>query len=417
MRRSTWIIFLFLAVVSFLVYHDLSYSSKPMDNINAPEDTLISDVAEGSVVRRIALLSLGLFAIVSLIRHRTDGRLHGSLGWILLSFATWAFLSLIWAEDSALTFRRLVAFGIVCTTALSISRRFSLREIVLWTLFSSAFFLVIGVSAEVALGTFRPFASSYRFAGTIHPNGQGVNCALLVLSGVAAAGMEKRRRNIFRACALIGFVFLILTGSRTSAASCFLALAAYLGAVCSRASKFVMAYSLSIVFCLLLLVLGNTFLPSLKSTVMAGRNESTVNTFNGRTDLWEAIGSYVDRRPILGYGYGGFWNPTHISEISGEEKWRIPDSHSAYLDYLLTLGPVGLVAYMVLLFAGLRRAFRFRRLSRNSAFAFCGALLVFCTLHGFLESAIVYPSVLMFLSLVVLARLSYIHRPEPIENT
>ena len=55
------------------------------------------------------------------------------------------------------------------------------------------------------------------------------------------------------------------------------------------------------------------------------------------------FGPYVEQRPILGYGYGGFWTPSHISEISEGEKWGIPNSHSAYLDNLLMLGVVGLI--------------------------------------------------------------------------
>jgi len=415
-----WLMFLFLAALFFLVYHDLSYSRKfkELDQVKSSEDVLVTDVAEGTIVRRIALLSLGLFAIVSLIRHRTYGRLriHGPLGWILLSFVAWALLSPVWAEDLPLTLRRLVVFGIFCIAAVAVARRLSLREIILWAFFSTALFLVIGVFTELVLGTFRPFATGYRFAGSLHPNGQGINCALLLLSGVAAADVEKHGRTFFRACALVGFVFLILTASRTSFAAALLALAVYLGAVCSRATKIAMAYSLSIAFCVLLLVLANASLPGLTSAVTLGRNDSAVDSsFNGRAGVWEDVGYYVHRRPILGYGYGGFWTPTRISEISDEEKWAIPDSHSAYLDYLLSLGAVGLVAYTLLLFAGIRRAFRFQNLSHNSAFAFCGALLVFCALHGLLESAVIWPSLLMFLGMVVLAQLAFVCRPQAIE--
>jgi len=414
--RPPWLIFLFLAAVFFFVHHDLSNSKRGIDNYNQSEDDLIAIVDEGSLTRRIALLSLGLFAIVSLVRHRANVRLRidGPLGWILLSFVTWTLLSPIWAEDITLTLKRSVVFGILCIAVMAVARRLSLREIILWTVFSTTLFLVIGIFAEVLFGTFRPFASGYRFAGTLHPNFQGIDCGLLLLSGVAAADVEKHKRTIFLACAIVGLVFLILTESRTVIAAALLALAAYFAAVCSRATKIAMAYSLSIVFCLLLLFFEAGLLPDLKSAIMLGRDDSTVDSFNGRTGIWEDVGYYIHRRPILGYGYGGFWTPTHIRVISGEEKWAISDSHSAYLEYLLTLGAVGLVAYTLLLFAGIRRAFRFQRLSQNSAFAFCGALLVFCSSDGFLESAVVNPSLLMFLSMAVLAQLAFVCRQETI---
>jgi exopolysaccharide production protein ExoQ len=412
--RTPWLMFLFLAVVFFLVYHDLSYSKLGLANFNPPEDGIVAGVEEGSLIRRIGLLSLGLFAIVSLIRHRADGRLgiNGPLGWILLSYTAWALASPIWAEDLPLTLTRVAVFGILCIAALAVARRLSLREIIVWTVFTTTLFLLIGVFAEVFLGFFRPFASGYRFAGTLHPNGQGIDCGLLLLSGVAAADLDKNWRTIFRICALVGFVFLILTASRTAFAAAVLAIVVYFGSSLSRNAKIAMAYFLSILFCLLLMVLVNASLPDLKSAVMLGRDSSTINTFHGRTGIWGDVSSYVRQRPILGYGYGGFWTPAHISEVSGEEKWGVPDSHSAYLDYLLTLGVVGLFAYVLLLLMGIRRAFRFHRRSGNSTFAFCGALLLFCTLDGFLESAMVYPSVLMFLSMVVLTRLAFMCRPE-----
>jgi O-antigen ligase len=171
-------------------------------------------------------------------------------------------------------------------------------------------------------------------------------------------------------------------------------------------AKLAIAYALSVLLCVLVLALGNAFLPELKSAVNLGRVDATEGSLNGRAGVWDEISKYASQRPVLGYGFGGFWTPAHISEISKEEKWGIPNSHSAYLDYLLALGGVGLTAYAFLLFAGIRRAFRFHKLSRNSVFAFCGAVLAFCAMDGLLESATTEPSLAMFLTLVVLTSLA-----------
>jgi exopolysaccharide production protein ExoQ len=407
--RSTRLIFLFLAAVFFLCQHDLFYSKRVSDNFSTTDDDIAAAVSEGSAPRRIALLSLGLFAIVDLIRHKGRGRLqiHGLLGWILIGFAAWAFLSLIWASDLALTFRRLMAFGVLCIAAAAIAKRFTLREIVLWTSFSSTLFLAIGVSAELILGTFRPLASGYRFAGTLHPNHQGINCALVLLSGLAAADLVKRRRTLFRACALLGFVFLILTGSRTAFGAVLLPVAMYLVMESSRRAKIATAYGLSIIFCVLLMAFGNTLPSHLKSVVMLGRDSSDVDSFNGRAGIWEEIANYVDQRPILGYGYGGFWTPAHISEISHEQNWGIPNSHSTYLDFLLTLGAVGLFAYSLSLFAGIGLALQLHRLTHYAAFAFLGALLIFCAGNGLLESALIDSPSLTFVSALALIHLAF----------
>lgn len=420
--RPPWLLFLFLTAVFFVNYHDLSNNYHDLsnvrggiDNYNASVDNITAAVAKGSLVRRITLLSLGIVAIVILVRDRANRRLRfdGPLPWLLLSFIVWAFLSSVWAEDLLLTLRRLAVFGILCIAAVAFARRLSPREIILWTFFSTALFLFIGVLAEVFFGTFHPFASGYRFAGSLHPNGQGIECGLLLLSAVAAADLEKRRRTLFWGSAFVGFAFLILTGSRTALAAALLAVVVYLAAVRSRALKIAMACSLSLICCFLLLFLGAGLLPALKSAIQLGRDDAgSVDSFNGRIMVWEDVAYYIRQRPILGYGYCGFWTPAHISVISDKEHWAVSDSHSAYIDCLLSLGTVGLVAYTFLPFAGIRRAFRFHRLSQNSAFAFCGALLVFYALDGFLESALFEGSLIMFLCMVVLARLAFVCRQE-----
>jgi O-antigen ligase len=403
--RIPWLVFVFLAVAFFFVYHDFLYAR---NGYNLSEDELAGAVLDGSPTRRIALISLAAFALVSLILQRSAARvrLQGHLGWALLGFAALVIVSPIWAEDRSQTLTRVGGFAILCLLALAVARRFSLREIILWAFFASGSYVVIGVLAETYFGTFRPLASGYRFAGTLHPNSQGINCAILLLSGLAAADVEERGRTCFRICAFFGFAFLVLTASRTAFAAGLLALAVYMGVAISRRAKLAMAYALSIVLCVLGLALGNAFLPELKSAVNLGRVDTTEGSLNGRAGVWEEISKYASQRPVLGYGFGGFWTPTHISEISKEEKWGIPNSHSAYLDYLLALGAVGLVAYVFLLFAGIRRAFRLHKLSRNSAFAFSGAVLVFCAMDGFLESATTEASLAMFLTLVVLTFLA-----------
>jgi exopolysaccharide production protein ExoQ len=409
-RSRPWLVFLFLTAVFFFVYHDISYSRYGIGNYDAPEDAIATEVAGGSSSRRLALLALAIFAIASLIRHRSDGwpQIKGPMGWILVGFVGWAFLSPIWAEDKALTVTRVGVLGILCLAALTLTRRFSLREIILWTFFASGSYVIVAVLIEAYFGTFRPLSSGYRFSGTLHPNSQGINCALLMLSGIAAGHVEKHRRKFFRMGALIGFGFLVLTASRTAFAAALLTTAIYLGVVCSKRAKMAVGYGVSIVFCVLLMVLGSAFLPDLKSAVMLGRDDSSNSSFNGRTGIWDEIGDYVQRRPILGYGYEGFWTPARISEVSEKEKWGIPNSHSAYLDCLLTLGAVGLIAYVLLLLAGITRAFRYYKFSHDPAYAFCATLLLFCALDGFLESAIVDPSLAMFLALIAFLNLAVV---------
>lgn len=410
LRSSTWLLLLFITVVSLLSYHDLSHAKDTIGDYNESQDQLIALVNDGSITHRVALVLLGIVSVVSLARYRGPGRLsvNGLLGWSVIVFAVWAFISPLWAEDFALSIRRVLAFVIIWIAAMAIVRYASLRDVVLWIFFSTVLFVFIGMVAEIVFGTFQPLTSGYRFAGTMHPNYQGMQCGLVLLSAVAAADLEKRWRVFFWASAFVGFVFMALSGSRTSLAAAMIALLVYLAAVTSKPKKIAAVFAGGVLACLLLLALGAGLLPNLKSAVLLGRDDpGNVDSLSGRMTIWKDVGNYIGQRPILGYGYGGFWTPAHVSAISDKEDQAIPNSHSTYIEYLVTLGPVGLAAYLLLLFAGIRRGFRANKLSHNPGYAFCGAILVFCALNGFLEVVVTEGSPLMFPVIVVLAYLAF----------
>ena len=163
------------------------------------------------------LVSLGLFSVIGLMRKGFSKlEINGVLGWLMLFFVVWSFASIGWAADPDLTFRRLTVFAILLLTTIALATRWSLSYMPLFAFFSTSLYLLIGLSAELILGTFHPSLAEYRFAGTVHPNGQGVNCAFMFLAAVSLAGSVKRGRSVFLVAALVAFIFLILTKSRTS---------------------------------------------------------------------------------------------------------------------------------------------------------------------------------------------------------
>jgi O-antigen ligase len=409
-ERLPWFIFLFLATIFFLSQHHLNYSEKAPEDFLPSASELAAGVAERSLTHRAIVLCLGIFALCILICYRERVlRINGSLGRIILFFTGWTALSLVWAEDPAQVFRRLVAFGILCLAAAAVVRRITMREILLLTFCCSILFLILGVSSQLVFGTFHPFTVGYRFAGTQHPNQEGINCALLLLSGVAAADTEKHRRVFFRVSALLGLVFLILTASRTAFAAAMLALATYAAAVWRKPNKLFVALGLGAACCVLTLVIIDTPVTDVKAAAMLGRNDTSVDSLNGRTEVWDQCLYFVGRHPLLGYGYEGFWTEAHIVEISDTQGWGVAEAHSAYIECLLSLGLVGFAAYILALALGITRSFTYLRQSQNAAFAFSGAFLTFCAADGLLESAVLLSLPLSFLTMATLIELGF-HR-------
>lgn len=83
-------------------------------------------------------------------------------------------------------------------------------------------------------------------------------------------------------------------------------------------------------------------------------------TLTGRTVLWGEAIKAIGRRPLLGYGYEGFWGDgkgwwTPAHEIWIRTGWDPPHSHNGLLEMLLT---AGLVGAMLLLYVMVRAVLR-----------------------------------------------------------
>jgi exopolysaccharide production protein ExoQ len=411
--RLKWLTFIFLATVFFLIQHDLFISGRSAEAFTSPGQELVRAAIEGNLYRQLAFCSLGLFGAVSLSRGwRTRVRGTGWLGSLLLFLIAWSFLSVAWADDPYLSLRRFAAFAMLCVGAFACARRFTICDITQFVLFSSGTYLVIGIMAEIALGVFHPFSPGYRFAGTLHPNHQGINCVMLVLSSVVAARRLVHGRRLLRAVALLGTVFLVLTGSRTAFAAAVVALLSYWAFLSSRTRatwlrSIIAALVCTFIFLSTVLAGGNAVPSLIWRSVMLNRQESfaVTSTFDGRTNLWNEGLHYAAERPLLGYGYGSFWTPDRISTFSDLLNMPVGEGHSAYLEILLTLGGVGLLVYLVLLIGGIWRSVTYYKASSDHAFAFLGAWLVFCLFQGVDESTNAYPTMMAFMTVVALSYL------------
>ncbi len=71
-------------------------------------------------------------------------------------------------------------------------------------------------------------------------------------------------------------------------------------------------------------------------------------TFTGRGPIWQAARGLIADRPLLGYGFQGFWLPGDrvAEEIWAELEWQAPHAHNGVLELLVETGFVGLALYL-----------------------------------------------------------------------
>ena len=408
--KVPWITFLFLTAVFFIGIHEWLFSLNAGEGFASLLDETTARIEQGSILRRIVFFSMGTYAVVSFLATRYRAKAEGALGWLMLLYLSWSILSLAWSENLAISFRRIVLFLILYISAFAVSQRFSLRDIVLWVFFSTLIYLHVGLAAELALGTFHPLAGGYRFAGTLHPNSQGINCALLFFASFFLLIGQKRWRWVLVAIFCESLIFLFLTKSRTSLGFSLLALLIYLFMNGPRSRKGAIVLCVIFISCILLLIDDN-FMPVLRQSITLGRKDAETITLTGRIPLWGQLLPYIARRPIQGYGYDGFWTPRHTAEIANEQNWVVSHGHSAYIDLSLSLGVVGAVTYILMVLVGIRRTLAYQKLSSNAEYSFFGVVLVFIALHGLLESIITTANQLSFIFLLILASLGFSSQP------
>lgn len=113
-------------------------------------------------------------------------------------------------------------------------------------------------------------------------------------------------------------------------------------------------------------------------------------TLTGRTVLWANIAQRIEERPVFGYGYGAFWEPTgtQSERVRTAIGWQTPHSHNGLLDLWLDFGLVGVLAVLAAYLLAIRRAWSALRTSIEVEGVWAMSFLVMLFLGNTTESSI-----------------------------
>ncbi len=389
-RSFPWLLYFSSFPMLFYLYNKLDAPSHPYEAQSA------SDIAQqaqtGDIFGRVLIIALGLIGASLLFRYRE--RLHRErvISTILFLFLTWNFTTALWSVDPSLSIRRLVSLGLMVTFCAGCAVRMNTFSLSVFIASIPAIGIIPGVQAEVRYGLFHPFSNGYRFGGTApHPNVQAANLSVATILLFWLCFLTRGRTRVcFMLITAVVSAFLVLCGSRTSLIAVLASLAVSLILSLVRDHKRLIPLAIASAALILgLSGLADLALSSASSHAGFGnlikhQDESNATSLNGRTDLWHSLLTYVAERPWRGYGFGAFWSPQRIEDISADQGWAIEQSHSAYIEELLGIGIPGALLYVSLLLASLVWcALQFLR-HRNGYGSFA-AVLLFITIHDVTE--------------------------------
>jgi exopolysaccharide production protein ExoQ len=348
---------------------------------------------EGNAVWKLILSVSYLSVAVILVPYYRETLFVVRRNWFLMALVLLALLSCFWAAMPALVLQRSIAvlgttlLGIALAVRLSLGDQLRLmswlfRIIAVLSLACILLLPSYGISDIVeGHGEWRGIFS--------HKNGLGCVMALSVLVEWQLPADTRFSRVVKRIAILLSATLLVFSGSLTS-------MFALVGSL-----LFIEIYKLAtrrfriplyaiVLAALLVIASGVTVLLMDTKGITGALGRSSDLT--GRTEIWSLVMSYIPERPVLGYGYSGFWNGASpesaaIDRVMGV---MIMYSHNGYLETLLTLGGVGFLLTLGFLGTGIKRAFYCSERNRSSMDLWPLAFLFFFLLHNLAEVTILW---------------------------
>ncbi|GAB2795881.1 hypothetical protein GCM10027275_46480 [Rhabdobacter roseus] len=198
---------------------------------------------------------------------------------------------------------------------------------------------------------------------------------LVALLPTTLTNYKKQRSYLLTSLAL-GLIYI--SGSTTSTLVAILLIASSL-----IIGKF---NNKSIIIFLLLLFLGLAYIYLVyfsQILLYFGKSQD----LTGRITLWENISEAISKKPILGYGYWGFWNSSIKMNTFAEMEWVTGKSHNAFLDVLLSGGISLLIIFILLILISFKNILSITQLDKRnfSILTFLAVLALSFTEIGLLE--------------------------------
>jgi O-antigen ligase len=157
-------------------------------------------------------------------------------------------------------------------------------------------------------------------------------------------------------------------------------------------------YKLQVFLISLVLVLGGSlsmfFISNLETIVVDKLGKDM--TFNGRLPVWQLVIEKGMKRPLLGYGFSGFWtsdesvsiiNSTWAGDTSGRSaKGFRFHSHNGFVDLFIELGFLGLVTFFIHFIIVLLRTVKLITISKSLEYFFMLEILLIMFLFNGTET-------------------------------
>jgi O-antigen ligase len=316
-----------------------------------------------------------------------------------------ALLSSIWSFKPASTLIRGTGLLGATVVGVYVAYRYTLREILMMLWCSSVFMLIASIVAifgfpeygikmdEYSIGT--DYEAAYR--GIFFS--KNTLAAVMLLAGITflyCVSIFRERQTPLR---YVNYLFLLLAFTMLLAAHSVSMYVTTATVLFGTAFLVLVARHRMMRLPLLLLAIWTVGIvmvifftaPEMITTIL-GREPTLTN----RTVIWAFAFQMIEARPLLGYGYGVFWDS--VGTILG-----VVNAHNGYLTVLLDLGLLGAVLLLSVLARTVWRCWAVMLSSPASMSTWPAAILLAIVVNNFTEADLFGPNSMQWCLFVIVA--------------
>ena len=395
-RNRKTLALLALGVSAFLLSRGI------LDMILVRGDQLTS----GNPVMRAIFAVTYVVAAMLLVPYGRDAFFIARRNRSVVALLVLALVSCLWAQTPGLVLQRSVAVlgttlvGIAFATRLSVEEQLGVFS---WVFRTLAFLSLGCVLLFPGLGISQLAEGSHEWQGVFgYKNALGAMMAVSMLVEWYRPADGRFAQAMKWLTLAAGAVLLVFSNSVTAVlalAASFLLLETYRFA---RQRLGIPLYAIMLV--MLVIALSGAAVVLVDSDSVTGVFGRSSN-FTGRTQIWSMVASYISERPVLGYGYSGFWYGSSPESAAIDQALGMPImyAHNGYLESLLDLGVVGFLFTMFFLGNGLWRAYRCSERDHARTNLWPLAFLTFFLLYNLGECTILLQELQWMICVAVIA--------------
>lgn len=258
-------------------------------------------------------------------------------------------LSFFWSVDSPVSMRRSIALLITTLFGLVLAARYDWNGLVqrLAVCFAVTAFLSLliplalpeyGIMQQVHEGAWR--------GAWIEKNYMGGFMAKGVIVMLCAFAMRPDRAWLWLPLAALCFFLVLMSTSKTALLVSLIGIGGFIALRIYRRYTVLRFPLILAMLTVIGIVCGTLIIAPEFALGLIGKDP----TLTGRTDIWNGIVTSISQRPWLGYGYGVYWldplGSSYYVRLSLE--WGIPSAHNGWLETWLSVGAVGVLAFVIL---------------------------------------------------------------------